>query len=62
MVVSVAVGFRQISISRWEVLLMIVKSRKLMQSLDSSVGLNYKSVCIELVYCVMLSWFVLSVS
>jgi len=41
---------------------MIVKSKKLMQPLDSCVGLNCKSVCIELVYCVRLSWLVLSVS
>jgi len=30
---------------------MIVKSIKLMQPLDSCVGLNFRSVCIELVYC-----------
>jgi len=34
---------------------MIVKSRKLMQLLDSCLGLNCKSVCTELMYCVRLS-------
>ena len=50
------------SIYRWEVLLIIDKSRKLMQSLDSCVGLNCMLLCIELVYCVKVPWLVLSVS
>jgi hypothetical protein len=40
MVVSVVVGLRKISISSWEAFLMIDRSRKLIQSLDSSVGFS----------------------
>jgi len=51
-VVSVVVGFLYMSISKCMLLLMIVRSRKLMWPLDSSVGLNCRLVCIVLVYCV----------
>ena len=51
-VVSVVVGFLYMSISMFVFLLTIVRSRKLMWPLDSSVGVNCRLVCIVLVYCV----------
>jgi len=44
-----------VSVSKWEVFVMIVKSRKLIQLLDSSIGLNCKFLCMELVFCVKVS-------
>jgi hypothetical protein len=51
-VISVVVGFWYLYISMCVLLLMIVRSRNLMQQLDSSIELNCKLVCIVLVYCV----------
>jgi len=51
-VVSVVVGFRYMSISMCVLFLLIVRSKKLMYQLDSSVALNCKLVCIVWVYCV----------
>jgi len=48
--VSVIVGFLYMSISMCAFLLTILRSRKLMWPLDSSVGVNYRLVCIVLVY------------
>ena len=52
--VSVVVGLRKMSISSWEAFLMFDRSRKLTQSLASSVGLSCRLRCMELEYCVML--------
>ena len=52
MVVSLVVGLRYISVSRWEVFLIFVKSRKLMQPFSSCVRLNYKLACLELACCI----------
>jgi hypothetical protein len=49
MVVSVVVGLQKISVSSWEVFLMIDKSKKLTRLLDSSVGFSCKLECMELV-------------
>ena len=51
-VVSVAVGFRYMSVSKCVLFLLIVMSRKLMHPLDSGVGLNYRLACVVLVHCV----------
>jgi hypothetical protein len=53
MVVLVVVGFRNMSISRLVVFLVIVKSRKLIWPAFSGVGLICMLLCIVLAYCVI---------
>jgi hypothetical protein len=47
MVVSVVVGFRYMSVSRFGVFLCMVRSRKFMIQLSSCVGLSFMLVCIR---------------
>ena len=56
--VSMVMGLRKMSISRWEAFLMIDKSRKLTRSLASSVGLSCRLRCMELEYCAVVSGLV----
>jgi len=58
MVVSVVVGFRNISISRCGVFLMIARSRKLTLLFCSVVGQSSRLLCVVLAYCVMVSMLV----
>jgi hypothetical protein len=61
MVVSVVVGFRYMSISRFIAFLIISKSRKLILLLASCVGLSCMSLCIWFMYVMMRSEIVFAV-
>ena len=59
-VVSVVVGFRYMSVSRFSVFLIISKSRKLILVLVSCVELSCMSLCTRFMYVVMRSELVFS--
>ena len=61
---SVVVGLRYMSISSLEVCLIIVKSRKMMVLLHSSVGMHFRAGCMHLMWsrivCRDVLWCILS--
>ena len=55
MVVLVLVGLRYTSVSNWWAFLMMIRSRKLILFLASSVGVSSRLLCMDLACCTIVS-------